>query len=206
VALSEDPDDRPTRGFAAHGRAHRRIEPSFNAIARRRFLGRTATLALLIVLPSLLIGCRTAFRESVETVAANVGRDADVVEAAFRRALPNASETELAQAADRTASETAWMKQFAARLAVGAEERATLRAIAGATCDLIGTVVDLQGAATEADIENVIRQHSRQQGLPETDAKVVEVADGILHQLDSLQQTGRLDVPSALLDLGCLSF
>ncbi|MEA2538198.1 MAG: hypothetical protein QOF11_2432, partial [Chloroflexota bacterium] len=86
------------------------------------------------------------------------------------------------------------------------EEQATLRAVGGATCNLLDVVKDLGDAATVQDVDQVIRFHVRKQGLVETDAKVIDVAKGIIEQLDSLDKTGQLDDTGILLTLGCLPF
>ena len=163
-------------------------------------------LLIASLVAGVTTGCKSQFRTYAETVAANIGRNADDVEEGFRLALPRATEAELELAASRAATDTAWIKSLGRRLAVEWEQQATLRAVAGGTCDILGVFADLGEATTPADVENVIRTHIRAQGLAETDQKVFDVAKGILDQLQSLDRSGSINAPGLALSLGCLPF
>jgi hypothetical protein len=168
---------------------------------------RTVTLLLALVLvPGIAAGCKSAFRANAEAIAANIGRNADDVERGFKAALPGATEEQLEVASSQAVSRTKWIKSFGQRVAVEWEEQATLRAVAGGTCDVLDVVNDLGDATTSADVENVIRKHIRAQGLAETDAKVLDVAEGVLEQLQSIGASGSVDQDALALSLACLPF
>src|SRR5262245_37128779 len=115
---------------------------------RRVTLVRTVRVALVLALITVVVGCQSGFRANVERIAANIGRNADDVERGFRAALPGATESELEQMALRTADDTQWIKTIGRQLAAEWEEQATLRAVAGSTCDVVGLYDELGSAMT----------------------------------------------------------
>jgi hypothetical protein len=167
---------------------------------------RVGAILLLVAVATLAAGCKSGFRSAAETVATNVGRSADEVEQGFIRAMPGATESQLEAAASKAATDTAWIKTLAARLRAEWEEQATLRAIAGSTCDYLGLLQDYGEATTPQQIRDVLRKQIQMQQLAESDAKVIEIAEGVEAQIDALINRGTVDVDEALQDLACLPF
>jgi hypothetical protein len=163
------------------------------------------TVVAVSIVALCLTGCKSAFRTQVEAVASNIGRNADDVENAFRRALPGATEAELEVAATRSASDTAWIKSLGRSVLAGWEEQQTLRAISGGTCDIVGLINDATEATTQSQLVGVIRYHIQLQGMTPTDQKIADVAKGIAENLQSMIAKGEFD-DGVLLDLACLPF
>jgi hypothetical protein len=163
--------------------------------------------AVLCVLLVVVAGCSPSrFEEAAQTIARQTGRDAPEIENAFREALPGANEEKLAAAAEGAASRDTWVEQLGARLAADSELRANLRAVTGATCDAIRVYKDLGDATTPADLQDVIVKNIREQHLPETGKKIAEIAEGVLDQLDSLQNGGVPNLDAAAVDLACVLY
>lgn len=165
--------------------------------------------ATILVLAIVVAGCggrASAFRSAAEKIAQQTGREAPEIENAFRNAMRGASEEELAAAALKAAERNRWVESLGARLAVGTERQRTLRAITGATCDVIGLLRDLGDAATPEQARAAVIQNLRAQQLPESEAKITEIIEGIVAQADALESTGSADLDQAFVDLACILY
>lgn len=172
-----------------------------------------SVVSAFLIAALALSGCGGSLRAAAERFAIGVGRGADDaadVEAAFRSAFRGSTDDEIAEAITRATARNTWMDDLAANVARQQEEQQTVRAVAGATCTLADIAGDVEEAGldglTETDVVNIITNHIRAAGLPETEEKVLEIADGIEAQLRSLEQAGSIDWASAFSDLGCFAF
>jgi hypothetical protein len=165
-----------------------------------------ATVAIVAAILAACGGSGNAFRSAAETIARQTGRDAPEIENAFRIAMKGSTEDELAAAAAKAAERNGWVETLGSRLALGTERQRTLRAITGATCDIIGLLEDLGEAATPAQARQAVIENIRAQQLPESEAKISEIVDGIVAQANALESSGSIDLQQASIDLACVLY
>ena len=169
-------------------------------------------MSVSMVLVLILSACTSPVRSAAQRFAQQVGRsadDADDIVAAFRRALQGASDDEITTAISRASNRTTWLDDVATAAARQNEELRTLRTVTESTCTIVSLADQLEDAGldglTGAEVEGIIAGHLRAEGLPDTEAKILEIWGGIDAQLRSLEQTGSIDWGTAWFDLGCFA-
>jgi len=152
-------------------------------------------------------GGSAGLRSAATRFATNVGSTADDVIGRFRGTYDDLADDDLARVIDDAADQTSWMDALAARIAQQQELRATTRAIAGATCDVMQAAADAGGweNLTEADWYEIVAGQIRYAGLAETQGKVNEVQEAINRQLQSLHDSGAVTIDIALRDMACFA-
>lgn len=178
---------------------------SLTQIACSPLRSRLATAALVVL---VLAGCGGSSRlvRAAETIALQVGSNADDVTRAFRARFSQASDDELAALLERAATRTAWVDDAAARL-VEAERARRARVVHSAACDWIA-VSEVLGSASEEEraqaFEDIVVRHLELEGAAATRAQINEVWDIAHDQIVSLQTTGSLSEQELLTDLACV--
>jgi hypothetical protein len=177
---------------------------------RRASIVHRALLGLICV--AVVSGCGGAggaagqrFKDAVRIIATRTATAADDVESALRSKFPTLNEAQLAEEAEAAARRTTWVDSLIARVA--AERAKTARAVHRSTCKLIESwdfLVDLSEADQASEVEAIIVNELRTQGLPENEKTVLDVFSGIANQFESVQATGTLDLQSMYSDLFCL--
>lgn len=166
----------------------------------------TAAVALVLL---VIVGCgggTSRLVRAAETIASQVGANADDVTRAFRARFSQASDDELAAILERAATRTAWVDDAAARF-VAAERARRARVVHGAACDWLALSTLLESASEHERaqaFEDIIVRHLELEGAVATRAQIEEVWDIAREQILSLQTTGSLSEGELVTDLACV--
>lgn len=170
-----------------------------------RLLATTCVMAVMLSGCNQLSSAGQRLKAASVVIAERIGASADDVERSLKTRFSTLSEVGLADEAERSARRTRWMDDALARFAT--EHAKTARAVQQSTCKVIDaadTLARMSEAEGETEVRSIIRGELQKQSLSEDDQKVIEVAQAILTQLQSLQKNGTVDLQSMSVDLLCL--